>query len=393
MRVLLATNHLGLGGSETYLLTVAEGLERLGHEALVYTPEPGAGRSLAEQRGIPVLSEAELPADFDAAIVQDPGVSFRIAKLRPRAPQLFVAHSETFNLQAPPQLETAAVAVALNDRIAEHLGRHALKPEVVRLNQPIDTDRFVPAGSLPESPRSALLLSNTPHADRLAMIESACAAAGIELRRLGGEAGQLTDPRPAIAAADIVIGYGRSLLEGMACGKAAYVYDWSGGEGWVTAESYPRLEGDGFAGRSGGRVIDPDEMGDDLGRYRASMGPVNRDLVMSHHRLLKHAGELRALFERLEPPRLELPAPLEEMARLVRLEWRARVDARSLTDENAHLRRLLEDARREAAARTSALEGELERTGRLLRAIEGSSSWRLTRPLRALRARARRRSC
>ena len=47
MKLMLATNHLGLGGSESYLLTVAEQLDRLGHEVVIYTPEPGGGVAVA----------------------------------------------------------------------------------------------------------------------------------------------------------------------------------------------------------------------------------------------------------------------------------------------------------------------------------------------------------
>jgi hypothetical protein len=40
-------------------------------------------------------------------------------------------------------------------------------------------------------------------------------------------------------AADIVVGYGRSILEAIACG-VAYVHEHSGSDGWVTAENYAR---------------------------------------------------------------------------------------------------------------------------------------------------------
>ena len=57
------------------------------------------------------------------------------------------------------------------------------------------------------------------------------------------------DPVATIAEADIVVGKGRAVLEAMSCGRAAFVYDAFGGDGWVTAESYPRLEADGSPAR------------------------------------------------------------------------------------------------------------------------------------------------
>jgi hypothetical protein len=382
MRLLLANNHLGLGGSESYLLTVAEQLDRLGHEAAIFAVERGRGAEVAREKALTLLGEAELDDDFDAALVQDAGVSLQIAERCPGVPQLYVAHSAMWDLQAPPQLPgVVGAVVTLNDRVGERMRSFATDVEVVRLRQPIDTQRFAPRGVLPEVPRRALLLSNNPSADRIAMLESACENAGIELERLGGSAGQSDDPGPRLAAADIVIGYGRSILEGMACGRAAYVYDWKGGDGWITAESYPAIEADGFAGFSD-RMLDVEALEEDLRRYSASMGPVNHDLVYAHHRANVHAQELVELMRGIGASQDRPRAPLQEMARLVRLEWRARGEIQAMAREIAHLQGLLDETQRARAA-------DAERAEEALRQVrseyETSLGWRIAKPLRGLR--------
>jgi hypothetical protein len=385
MRLLLATNHLGLGGSESYLLTVAEQLDRLGHEVAIYTPEPEEGAEVARERGIEVGGEAALEGDYDAALVQDAAVSLQVAGRCPRLPQLFVAHSAKFDLQAPPQLDgMVGAVVALNDRVAKRMRSMASGVEVVRLRQPIDTERFSPRGSLPATPRSALLLSNTPNDDRLEMLEAACAGAGVRLTRLGGSAGRAADVRPALAGAEIVLGYGRSVLEAMAMGRAAYVYDWKGGDGWITPESYPAIEADGIAGGAGLMTVGADELSEDLRRYSPAMGTVNHDLVITHHRASVHAQELLGIFERLASPAPRPRLPLEEMARLVRLEWRARLEINGLTSENAHLRDLLQQARDELTEARRETSEEARRAHELALAYEATASWRVTRPLRVL---------
>jgi hypothetical protein len=382
VKLLLATNHLGLGGSESYLFTVAEQLDRLGHEAVVYTPEPAGGIAVAEERDIAVIDHLGPDGDFDGALVQDGGVSFQIADRCPAVPQVFVAHSEMFDLQSPPQLDGAVGAVVvLNDRVGDRVRGFVTDVEVIRLRQPIDTERFVPRGPLPAKARRVLLLSNTPHSDRLAMLEAACSEAGLELTQVGGLSGQSTNIQPALAGAEIVIGVGRSILEAMACGRAAYVYDWKGGDGWMTPESYPEIEADGIAGCTGRTVIDPQRLARDLPGYSPSMGPVNHDLVMGNHRANVHAQELVGIFKRLGDPPARPRAPLQEMARLVRLEWRARGDVQALARENTHLQNLLQQSEREAAAEhrrsVEALQAQAQ-------AYESTASWRLTRPLRAL---------
>lgn len=385
MRLLLATNHLGLGGSESYLLTVAEQLDRLGHEVVVYTPEPEGGVEVASERGIVVAGEAALDDEYDAALVQDAGVSLQIADRSPRLRQLFVAHSAKFDLQAPPQLDgIVGVVVVLNDRVEQRMRSYAKEVEVVRLRQPIDTVRFAPRGTLPEVPRKVLLLSNTPHSDRLAMLEAACSGAGLELSRLGGLAGRTADVRPALSEAEIVIGYGRSILEAMAFGRAAYVFDWKGGDGWVTPKSYPAIEANGIAGGASDAMVDASRLAEDLRRYSASMGPVNHDIVMTHHRANVHAQELVHLFEQLTEPEPRPRAPLQEMARLVRLEWRARLEISGLAQENAHLRELLSESRQRADDADRRVDEANRRAHEVTRTFEASPSWRLTKPLRAL---------
>jgi hypothetical protein len=375
MRLLLATNHLGLGGSESYLLTVAEQLDRLGHEVAIYAVERGRGAEVALEKALTLIGEAELHDEFDAALVQDAGVSLQIAGHCPRAPQLFVAHSAMFDLQAPPQLPgVVGAVVVLNDRVGERARSFAIGVEVVRLRQPIDTQRFAPRSALPEVPRRALLLSNNPNADRIAMLEAACQSADIKLQRVGGAAGQTDDPRPELAAADIVIGYGRSILEAMACGRAAYVYDWKGGDGWITAESYPAIEADGFAGFSD-RVVDGERLAQDLRRYSASMGPVNHDLVYAHHRANVHAQKLVELMRGIAAPQERERAPLQEMARLVRLEWRARGEIQAMA-------RKMDETQRARAADAERADEALQR---VRSEYETSLSWRVTVPLRALR--------
>lgn len=383
MRLLLASNHLGLGGSESYLLTVAEQLDRLGHEVVIFSPEGGRGVEAAEERWLRVVGASDLPEACDAALVQDAGISLRLADRYPDAPQLFVAHSESFDLQAPPQLPgIVGKVVALNDRVAARMRSFATGVEVVRMTQPIDTERFVSRTPLPETPRRVLLLSNTPIADRLALLEQACESLGLEMTRLGGLQGQTTDPRTALANADIVVGYGRSILEAMACGRAAYVYDWNGGDGWITPESYPAIEADGFAGRSGESTVDAEKLAEDLRRYSPAMGPVNHDLVIGHHRANVHAQQLVEEMRGLGAPSGRPREGLQEMARLLRLEWRARAEVHALSRENVELRdRWLAEA--ESANQRKLDYGRAIEQG-MKQEYESTASWRITAPLRRL---------
>ena len=109
-------------------------------------------------------------------------------------------------------------------------------------------------------------------------------------------------PENELNSADIVIGKGRAIVEAMACGRAAYVYDQNGGDGWITPETYESPRGGQLRGavdaRRGRRRAG---CGADLGAYRPEMGTANRDLAVLHHSVARHAHELVELFRGLAP--------------------------------------------------------------------------------------------
>ena len=121
----------------------------------------------------------------------------------------------------------------------------------------------------------------------------------MECVRLGRPAAATLAPEIAMNDADIVVGKARVIIEAMACGRAAYVYDYAGRDGWVTAGNYAALEADNFAGMATGLGVDPAGLAADLPAYDAAMGDVNRDLAVRHHHAGRHADALVALFRRL----------------------------------------------------------------------------------------------
>ena len=156
----------------------------------------------------------------------------------------------------------------------------------------------------------------------------------------------------------------------MACGRAAYVFDHLGGDGWVTRERYPALEADGFGGRAEGGVVDREQLARDLSEYSPEMGLANHDLVRSNHDAGRHAQALVGLIRELPARTEQQSAPLREMARLVRLQWRAERRAATVAGESEALRGRIEAHERElgqvkarvAYAEQRAAEAEAERS-------------------------------
>jgi hypothetical protein len=346
MKLVFSAFRMGaVGGSETYVLTVAEHLQALGHDVTVHATEMGEAADIARERGLPVVADGELPDACDGVLVQDSVHACLMAERYPASPRVFVAHTIQVNIQRPPQVpDVVNAVVVLNDRIARRFAAMAREPELVRLRQPVDLVRFSPRGRLRARPKTALLLGNYLRGDQRDMVVKACADRGIEVTEVGAHGTVSHHPEVAIGEADVVVGYGRAIIEAMACGRAAYVLGDSGGDGWVTAESYASLEADGFGGSATSAIIDRPRLARDLGDYEVEMGPVNRHMVAAAHGAFAHAGELVALLRRLEP-RAPAVEPLAEVERLTRLQWATEARALLMSLENESLRDQLQQER------------------------------------------------
>ena len=353
MRILLATHQFSwIGGADTYALTVAEHLQRLGHGVTIFAGELGEMTGAARASGIEVTDDESALTEPDVVYAQDAYAALLLADRFPRTPQAMAIHADEYDLWLPPQLPgvTAAV-VALHERVAKRARAAAVVPEIVRLRQPVDTERFSPRGPLRDPPRRALLLGNYLTGDQLAVVAQACEEAGIEWEQVGYRNGgtPTLEPERLMGDADIVIGKARVIVEAMASGRAAYVYDHNGGDGWVTSERYALLEADNFGGQAEPVAADLEGLRADLQGYRPDMGPANRQLAVANHSANKHAQELALLFGRLNPRPRPVDGPLRELARLVRVQ--ADIDRRAYA---------LAAEAREARERERALRAELE---------------------------------
>ena len=275
MRIVIGTVALEVpGGTETYCLTVARELERLGHGVTIVAGALGPLAERALEEGLDVVEGVgELSGDVDAVLANDAISAGLLAERYPKARRAFCVHSSRFDVQLPPfEAGVVHVLIALSERFAAHARSLALEVPVVLLTQPIDTLFYTPSAPLPELPRRALLLSHYLDGPRRNALVDTWSSAGIDCVQVGFQHRLSLDVRADIAEADIVVGKARAALEAMACGKAVYIFDSFGGDGWVTAENFAALEADNFAGMATARPVDRDKLTLDLKGYNPDMG-------------------------------------------------------------------------------------------------------------------------
>jgi hypothetical protein len=120
-----------------------------------------------------------------------------------------------------------------------------------------------------------------------------------------------------------VVGYGRSALEGMACGRPVYVHDVAGTYGWVSPDSYPALEAGGFAVARDRMPRDAAGLRDDLDAYRPELGQIGQDLARAYHDARDHVSQLIGLVQRLTPEtRAMTPSAMRALAALAEAQLR-----------------------------------------------------------------------
>jgi hypothetical protein len=399
VELVLATHKLGdTGGAPTYVLTVAEHLARLGHSVTLYARELGLMAELAREWALAVTATPEdLPARADGVITGvHRGLALELASRYPDATRLFVAHSSEDVHLPPPVPGAVAATVVLNDLHAARAAACTCTGEVVRLRQPVDLRRFSPRGDPRKRPERILLLGNyhSGHAERAGMLREAWADADLQWREVGGET-QTLDVAAAIAEADVVVGYGRSVLEAMACGRPAYIHDQAGSEGWITPQSYARMEAGGFAVAAARLPPDMQELRADLAAYRPEWGLAGRDIARTHHDVRDHAAALVALLERLGPGRpCAEPSALRAMAQLAESQLRAELMAEHYRVESKQWFTLYHGAQEEVARERGAwhaqrveLENERARSvSAAAQAEERLAAFRRTRRYRLARA-------
>ena len=370
-----------LGGTQSYTLTVAEQLQRLGHQVTVLAGEQGEMAALARERGIRLAATAtELPERCDGVLAQEAVTGYELAGRYASSPRLYVAHTTEVAGQLPPQLTgSIGTLIVLNDRVGARCRALADRPDLVRLTQPVDLERFGRAANPAPRPKRVVVFGNQQGGPAYEAIRRICFELGLDVTLVGAHGQPTATPEIVLDDADVVFGIGRCAVEGMAARAAVYVSGIAGTDGWVTPESYAALEADGFSGRATDAVFEPARVEADLRQWDAGMGEQNGDLAYRHHDAAKHAQALVELWERSEGGSAAPSGAEEELARSAREQLRLETRAADFAMQA-----------RIARAEQQRLEARLARVVSDLEAFKRTRRYRLAaamvRPLDRARA-------
>ncbi len=278
MKIIIRHAHARLTGVSTFVHTTAETLVKLGYDVTVQLDDAD-GPLTQELAKICPVTDKEM--DGDIVIF---GYATAAKAYTGDGESVFIVHGLHEQEYIPPENMKRIMCLSL--RSYKYWRKRMPSIEVRMMNQPIDIWRFTPV-KVNLRLTKVLILDSRNNAFYMNKFLSACSNNHAFMQVLGesmfGNNSTWAVER-FIKEADLVVGYGRSLYEAMACGKPVLSYGINGGDGYLTPKSFERnFESNcsGWGDKTMERAPDLDvkTIEAELMKYNALDGRVNRALA------------------------------------------------------------------------------------------------------------------
>lgn len=290
MKILITNHHLlDFTGSEIYTFTLADYLRRYGHDVIVYSKFVDMLKPAFEKIGVNIVTDLEEIKNnhFDIAHIHHNTSAFEVRHYFPELPMVFLSHGVIPFLEQPPEIDlNISKFLAVSEEVQENLFTK-IKDEtkLIISRNIIDDSKFKIQKAINKFAKRALVLSNKIDNETESIIRKACNQLKIECKFVGMRFIEISqDELPSyINRADIVFTLGRGVIETMLCGRIPFVYDYQGGDGFVTPENYQELMRKNFSGRTYNKKFTTKELVDELCKYNADNAKFLHELTVKYY--------------------------------------------------------------------------------------------------------------
>ena len=302
-KVLLGNNTLdSFAGSEIWTYTLATELLRRGHEVVAFSPLLGKLAPRLEAVGIRCISSLAHADEPAVVICNHHDITIALRQRFPRAPIIATVHGTLHqglrNHELLPEHPVTDFKVDQYIAVSEEvhgLLRRAYDIESVIIRNFFDLTRFSWSPVLPNAfPRRIVVNDNysTREDEANKVIEQVAAHYDAKLQFIGANFEETWDVEAVLRPSDVVVGMGRSVLEGFCMGKVALVHGRWGTGGILTQGTYDLLKQTNFSGRnSSGRLASPADIIKLIDSATAQPQlDWQRAVVLEHHDVRKAAA-------------------------------------------------------------------------------------------------------
>jgi hypothetical protein len=279
MKILLGNyNHLYPRGSETFNITLATELHRMGH--LVYVYSKFLNPTLVteyESLKIPIVNDINRLKNihFDIAHIHQNVAGYEIRHCFPDLPIIFSSHGVQYFANLPPLIDiNIAKYLAVSREVKNNLQFHLVPSKKIHLfYNIIDSSIFRPIIPIHKTPRSVLVICQKISSDDELLIKNTLKFMNLESTFIGGSHGWFNYHRLPfyINQSDIVISSGRSAIETMFCGRIPVVINVTT-DGMVTPDNFRKLLYSNFSGRSNNYKLSQKLLIEEIHKYRFENG-------------------------------------------------------------------------------------------------------------------------
>ena len=303
LSVLIATHHFfDLTGSETFAFTLAKALVLKGCKVSMYSPFIG-GVITERARGLGVRVWNDLEAirneEFNIIHLSHNLIAKEVRLYFQSTPIFFLSHGVIPFLEQPPSEDlNISKYLAVSEEVKDNLLKKGIQErDIMMFRNIIDTDRFYPYEAINSGPKKLLVNSRRIDQQTILIIEQACKRLDVEMEMLGNPGNIQENVEEYINRADICISLGRGVLEAMACGRAAIVFDYDGGDGLVTINNIDEIQKYNFSGRRFKRRFGVDTLIEEIQKYDQNMGLTNRKIIEDRFSSSRNVDSLIKAYE------------------------------------------------------------------------------------------------
>ena len=295
MRILMSSTSLDRSGVPTYTLTLYREFEKRGHKISVYCPSPDLGH-LAPL--VDVHTHFENLVTPDVILGQGAKCTTRMRGRYPDVPMIFINHGVLPVEEQPPRIPIDRY-IAVNEQSVDLLKRQYVDPDKIAIVRDfVDTEEFKSFEPLQAKPR-VLFISNYKKWKTYDTIETACKNLQLEFKAVGSPYGRSRNVAHDINQADIVISWGRGIIEAMSCGRAAVSFNQLLGDGYLTPDVYMESRTRNFGGYECRHAFDVEGLMGEINKYNKNSGKINRDLALQYHDSAKGADEILEVIKKV----------------------------------------------------------------------------------------------